>query len=95
VEYKATRYKKEKNKENQLNAWALIYDQCSLELKNKLKGMSGYDASKKDNDKVALLMMIRSNCFQFNTLNDWYMSIVGAVTNLIYFIWKTTHANAD
>jgi hypothetical protein len=46
-EYKVTLYRKEKYKENEPNAWALIYDQCSPELKNKLKGMSGYDASKK------------------------------------------------
>ncbi len=38
----------------------MIYDQCSPELKNKLKGTSRYDASKKNNDVVALLMIIRS-----------------------------------
>jgi hypothetical protein len=76
-EYKATLYRKEKYKENELNAWALIYDQCSSELKNKLKGTSGYDTSKKDNDVMALLMMIRSYCCQFDTFNDEYMSIVG------------------
>jgi hypothetical protein len=57
-EYKATLYRKEKYKENKSNAWVLIYDQCSPELKNKLEGTSGYDASKKDDDVVALLMMI-------------------------------------
>jgi hypothetical protein len=91
-EYKATLYRKEKYKENESNAWALIYDQCSLELKNKLKGTSGYDASKKDNDVVALLMMIKSySC----TLNDEYMLIVEVIKNLLYFIQKTTQVNAD
>ncbi len=61
-EYKASLFKKEKYKENKSNAWALIYDQCSPELMNKLKGMSGYDTSKKDNDIVALFLMIRSYC---------------------------------
>ncbi len=73
----------------------MIYDQCSPELKNKLKGMSWHDASKKDNDVVALLMMIRSYCCQFNTLNDEYMSIIGENKNLLYFVQKTMHANAD
>jgi hypothetical protein len=54
--YKATLYRKEKYKENESNAWALIYDQCSPELKNKLKGISRYAASKKYNDVVALLI---------------------------------------
>ncbi len=89
-EYKATLYRKEKFKENESNAWALIYDQCSPELKNKLKGTRGYDTSKKDIDVVALLMMIRSYCCQFNTLNDKYMLIIGAIKNLLYFFQKTT-----
>jgi hypothetical protein len=94
-EYKATLYKKEKYKENMSNARALISAQCSPELKNKFKGTSGYDLRKKDNDEVALLMMIRSYCCQFDTLNDMYMSIVGAIKNLLYFFQKKTHANAD
>jgi hypothetical protein len=93
--YKATLYRKEKYTENESNAWALIYDQCSPELKNKLKRTSRYDASKKDNDVVALLMMIRSYCCQFDTLNDDYMLIIGAIKNHLYFFQKTTQANAD
>ncbi len=89
-EYKAILYRKEKYKENESNAWALIYDQCSPELKNKLKGTRGYDTSKKDIDVVALLMMIRSYCCQFDTLNDEYMLIIGAIKNLLYFFQKTT-----
>ncbi len=94
-EYKAILYRKEKYKEDELNAWALIYDQCSLELKNKLKGTSRYDASKKDNDVVALLMMIGSYCCQFDTLNDEYTLIVGAIKDLLSFFQKTTQVNMD
>jgi hypothetical protein len=94
-EYKATLYRKEKYTDKESNAWALIYDQCSPELKNKLKGTSGYDASKKDNNVVAFLMMIRSYCCQYDTLNDEYMSIIGAIKNLLYFFQKTIQANMD
>jgi hypothetical protein len=72
----------------------LIYYQCSPELKNKLKGTSWHDASKRDNNVEALLM-IRSYCCQFDTLNDEYMSIVGAIKDLLYFFQKTMQANAD
>ncbi len=82
-EYKDTLHKKEKYKENKSNAWALTDNQCLLELKNKLKGTSGYDASKKDNDIVALLTMIRSYCCQFDTRNDEYMLIVRVIKNLL------------
>jgi hypothetical protein len=94
-QYKATLYKKEKYKENKSNTWALIFDQCLLDSKNKLKGPSGYDAIKKDNDVVALLMMIRSYYCQFDTFNDEYMLIIGAIKNLLYFFQKTTQANTD
>jgi hypothetical protein len=87
--------RKEKYTKNESNAWTLIYDLCSPELKNKLEGTSGYDTSKMDNDVVALLMMIRSYCCQFNTLNDEYMLIVGSIKNLLYFFQKTMQVNVD
>ncbi len=61
---------------NKLNAWALIYNQCSPKLKNKLKGMSGYDKAKAGNNVIKLLTIIRRYCCQFDTLNDKYMSII-------------------
>jgi hypothetical protein len=57
-EYKAMRARKDKYNENKWNAWALIYDQCAPELKNKLEGTADYDVSKKTNDMVSLLSII-------------------------------------
>ena len=37
-DYKSMRARKDKYQDNESNAWALIYDQCSPELKNKLEG---------------------------------------------------------
>jgi hypothetical protein len=93
--YKAMRARKDKYIENESNAWALIYDQCAPELKNKLEGMADYDVSKKTNDMVLLLSMIQGYCCQFDTLNDEYMAIVGAIKNLLYFFQKPTQANLD
>jgi hypothetical protein len=96
-DYKAMRARKDKYSENELNAWVLIYDQCAPELKNKLEGTANYNVSKKTNDMVLLLSMIRGYCCQFDTLNDEYMAIVGAIKNLLYFFrsrhrqtWTTT-----
>ncbi len=58
-----------------MNAWELVYDQCMPELKSKLEGSKGYEATKKNNDVVKLLIMIRGYCCQFDSLNDEYMSI--------------------
>jgi hypothetical protein len=40
-DYKAMRVRKDKYRDNESNAWALIYIQCSPELKNKLEGAEG------------------------------------------------------
>jgi hypothetical protein len=45
---------------NETNAWALIYNQCSAELKNKLKGTEGYDIAK-TTDNLAKLSTTVAN----------------------------------
>ena len=60
----------DKYKGNESNAWALIYNQCSPELKNKLEGTVGYDGAKSTNDVAKLLSMIRGYCCQFDLLSD-------------------------
>jgi hypothetical protein len=82
-------------KGNESNAWALIYDQCTPELKNKLNGTNGFGKAKEDNNVVKLLIMIRSYCCQFDSLNDEYMSIVGALKNLFFFYQKPEQSNSD
>jgi hypothetical protein len=94
-DYKTMRARKDKYSENELNARALIYDQCAPELKNKLEGMANYDVFKKTNDMVLLLSMIQGYCCQFDTLNDEYMAIVGEIKNLLYFFQKPTQPNLD
>jgi hypothetical protein len=85
----------DKYNDNESNAWALIYNQCSPELKNKLEGTNGYDNAKSSNDIIKLLMMIRGYCCQFDTLNDEYMSIVKSLKNLFYFFQKTEQTNSE
>jgi hypothetical protein len=94
-EYMVILYKKEKYKENESNGWALIYNQYSPELKNKVEGTSRYNGSKRDSNVVSLLTMTRSYCCQFDTLNDEYTLIMGALKNLLYFFQETTQTNAD
>jgi hypothetical protein len=89
------RVRKDRYRDNELNAWALIYDQCSPELKNKLEGAEGYEKAKETNNIIQLLKMIRNYCCQFNTLNNEYVSIVGAFKNLFFFWQKPDQANAD
>ena len=85
-DYKGKKHRMDKYNDNESNTWALIYDQCSSELKNKLKGTNGYDNAKSSNDIIKLRTKIRGYCCQFNTLNDEYMSIVKSLKkNSIFF----------
>jgi hypothetical protein len=88
------KHQNDKYKDNESHSWALIYGHCSPELKNKLKGTSGCDNAKADNDVVKLLIIIGGYCCQFDTLNDEYMSIVKSLKNLFYFFQKAEHSNS-
>jgi hypothetical protein len=94
-DWKLVKTKQQKYQENKANAWALVYNQCSNKMKVKLDGTSGYKQSKKDNDVIALLAMIRGYYYQFNALNDKYVGLVGAIKNLLYFFQKPTQSNLD
>jgi len=94
-DYKGMKHRMDKYNDNESNAWALIYNQCSPELKNKLEGTSGYDNAKSSNDIIKLLTMIRGYCCQFDTLNDEYMSIVKSLKNLFFFFQKTEQTNSE
>jgi hypothetical protein len=61
-DYKGMKYQKDKYNNNKSNAWALMYNQCLPELKNKLEGSDGYKKAKWNNDVMKLLMMIRGYC---------------------------------
>jgi hypothetical protein len=94
-DYKGMKYQKDKYYDNKSNAWALIYDQWSPELKNKLEGTSGYDKAKAGNDVIKLLTIIRGYCCQFDTLNDEYMSIIKSLKNFFYFFQKAEQMNSE
>ncbi len=94
-DYKSMKLRMDKYKGNKSNAWALIYDQCSGELKNKLKGTQDSDTAKSGNNVAKLLTMIRGYCCQFNLLSNEYMAIVVAIKNLFYFFQKAEQSNAE
>ncbi len=91
-DYKSMKYRMKRYKGNKSNAWALIYNQCSPELKNKLER---YDNAKCTNDVAKLLITIRGYCCQFDLLSNEYMAIIAAIKNLFYFFQKNNQSNAD
>jgi hypothetical protein len=93
-DYKSMKSRMDRYKGNKSNAWVLIYDQCSEELKNKLKGTQDYDTAKSGNDVAKLLTMICGYCCQFDLLSNKYMVIVAAMKNLFYFFQEAEQSNA-
>ena len=94
-DYKLIKSKMDKYKCNKSNTWALIYNQCSTELKNKLKRTQGYNTAKSGNNMAKLLTMICGYCCQFDLLRDKFMAIVAAKKNLYYFFHEAEQSNAD
>ncbi len=94
-DFKSMKSRMDEYRDNELNAWALIYNQCWPKLKNKLKAFDGYNGAKSTNDVAKLLTMIQGYCCRFDILNDEYMAIVAALKNLFYFFQKGDKANAD
>ncbi len=89
-DWKLVKTRQQKYQENKANVWALVYNQCSNEMKVKLDRTSGYKQLKKDNDVIALLAMIRGDCCQWDALNDEYVGLAEAIKNLLYFFQKPT-----
>jgi hypothetical protein len=69
-DYKSMKSRMDKYKDNESNAWALIYDQCLPKLKNRLKSTEGYNGAKSANNVAKLLTMIQGYCCQFNLFNN-------------------------
>jgi hypothetical protein len=61
-DWKLMNLRRQKYKENEVNAWALVYNHCSNKLRLKLEGTSGYKLCKKEIKVIVLLTMIRGYC---------------------------------
>jgi hypothetical protein len=94
-DYNSMNSRMDKYRDNELNAWALIYNQCLPKLKNKLDTTDGYSGVKRTNNVAKLLTMIQGYYCQFDTLNNKYRAILAAIKNLFYFFQKGDQANAD
>ncbi len=77
-DYKMIKSRMDKYKCKESNTWALIYGQCSTELKTKLKRMQGYNTAKSGNNMAKILTMICGYCCQFDLLINKFMAIVAA-----------------
>ncbi len=93
-DYKLIKSRMDKYKCNRSNTWALLCNQCSTELKNKLKRTQGYNTAKRGKYMAKLLTMLCEYCCQFDLLRVKFMAIVAAKKNLYYFFREAEQSNA-
>ncbi len=52
--------------ENKKGTYVLVIGKCSPKLGSKIQGSGAFKAANKDQDVVALLLIVQSHCCQFN-----------------------------
>lgn len=65
-EFKTANKKQNTYNENKERAYALVWGQCSQELRNKVKGAANYDVVSGAQDVIELLKIIRGFCCSFD-----------------------------
>jgi hypothetical protein len=76
-------------------AWALVWGQCSQELKNKVKAAPGYATAWANHDVVALLLIIRGFCCSFEDERQGTWALQQAKKKAFCFIQCDGVSNTD
>ena len=75
VKYKANAAAERIYKSHLVNAWGLIYGQCTTALKSKLDGMTDFTTAKQTNDIITLLTLIQGLCCKFDVQSQKYVAL--------------------
>lgn len=89
VAYKAT------YKSNLVNAWGLIYGQCTTALKSKLDGMPAYTAVQQTNDIIALLKLIQGLCCKFDVKSQKYVALAATFRQMFVYFQDNNTTDTD
>jgi hypothetical protein len=94
-DFKRTGDKIHQYEENCERAYALVWGQCSPELRNKLKSAPNYAAISGTQDVVQLLILIRGFCCAFDDQCQGTWSLQQAKKKAFLYVQKPGMANAD
>jgi hypothetical protein len=81
--------------ENKKRTYALVMGQCSPKLESKIQGSTGYKAANKDQDVVALLLIICGHCCQFDDCQQGTWALEQAKHCVSTFYQKYDMTNTD
>ena len=95
VAYKANAAAERKYKSHLVNAWGLIYGQCTTALKSKLEGMTDFTTAKATNDIIALLKLIQGLCCKFDVKSQKYVALAATFRQTFVYFQDNNCSNVD
>jgi len=95
VAYKANAAAERKYKSHLVNAWGLIYSQCTTALKSKLDGMTEFTAAKATNNIIALLKIIQGLCCKFDVKSQKYVALAATFCQTFVYFQDNNCSNDD
>jgi hypothetical protein len=94
-DYKTKKKNKEEYEENKQRAHALVWGQCSPELRNKVKAAANYGTVSADQDVVELLLLIRGFCCSFDDQRQGTWALQQAKKKAYLFVQREGMSNTD
>ena len=91
VAYKAHAAAEHIYKSHLVNAWGLIYGQCTTALKSKLDGLTEYITAQQTHDIIALLQIIQGLCCKFDIQSQKYVALAATVRQMYVYFQDTLH----
>lgn len=82
-------------KSHLVNAWGLIYGQCTTALKSQLEGMTEYSTARSTNDIIELLKLIRGICCKFDVKSQKYVALAATFRQAFVYFQDNNTSNDD
>jgi hypothetical protein len=83
TELKQYNFKKERYKEHKAKIFVIVKGQCTLNMKNKVEGLKGYDSIEASDDVIKLLKGLKELTFKTLDLQYGYWMICQTVRKVL------------
>ena len=94
-DYKTANTERKQYQENKQRAYALVWGQCSPELRNKVKSAATYGTVSSNHDVVGLLRLIRGFCCSFDDQRQGTWALQQAKKRAFCYLQRENMSNAD
>lgn len=95
VAYKANAATEHIYKSHLVNAWGLIYGQCTTALKSKLKGLTDFTTAQQTNNIIDLLKLIQGLCCKFDIQSQKYVALAATFRQTYVYFQDNNTSDSD